>query len=213
MVNTRTDAELASMPWMHDPHIFEQVFTGQAAGTTCSERAGEELIVGVFTIDPRPGMCLPFTDFPRQVVVTTNNTTTQTNTLSGNTRSTVLTRPKEQRSSNSTRSTSSESQLSSLGYPLRFKTHPVCATCDEDTRESSYFVELAQMRPAGHLSRILQEEPRGSFEELKQRLVSSPILTLPSGSGGFQIYSDASKKGLGCVLMQHGKVMPMPHDN
>ncbi|GJW03733.1 zinc finger, CCHC-type, retrotransposon gag domain protein [Tanacetum coccineum] len=25
------------------------------------------------------------------------------------------------------------------------------------------------------------------------------------GSGGFQIYSDASKKGLGCVLMQHGK--------
>ncbi|GJV28473.1 retrotransposon protein, putative, ty3-gypsy subclass [Tanacetum coccineum] len=46
-----------------------------------------------------------------------------------------------------------------------------------------------------------------SFEELKQRLVSSPILTLPSGSGGFQIYSDASKKGLGCVLMQHGKVI------
>ncbi|GKC88360.1 putative reverse transcriptase domain-containing protein, partial [Tanacetum coccineum] len=46
-----------------------------------------------------------------------------------------------------------------------------------------------------------------SFEELKQRLVSAPILTLPSGSGGFQIYSDASKKGLGCVLMQHGKVI------
>nr|GFC73430.1 retrotransposon protein, putative, Ty3-gypsy subclass [Tanacetum cinerariifolium] len=34
-----------------------------------------------------------------------------------------------------------------------------------------------------------------------------PVLTLPSGSGGFQIYSDASKKGLGCVLMQHGKVI------
>ncbi|KAD5508277.1 hypothetical protein E3N88_15980 [Mikania micrantha] len=46
-----------------------------------------------------------------------------------------------------------------------------------------------------------------SFEELKKRLVSAPILTLPSGSGGFQIYSDASKKGLGCVLMQHGKVI------
>ncbi|GJR87905.1 hypothetical protein Tco_0211916 [Tanacetum coccineum] len=29
--------------------------------------------------------------------------------------------------------------------------------------------------------------------------------SFPSGSGGFQIYSDASKKGLGCVLMQHGK--------
>ncbi|GJS32976.1 retrotransposon protein, putative, ty3-gypsy subclass [Tanacetum coccineum] len=31
--------------------------------------------------------------------------------------------------------------------------------------------------------------------------------SFPSGTGGFQIYSDASKKGLGCVLMQHGKVI------
>nr|GEV57809.1 hypothetical protein [Tanacetum cinerariifolium] len=46
-----------------------------------------------------------------------------------------------------------------------------------------------------------------SFEKLKKRLVSAPILTLPSGSGGFHIYSDALKKGLGCVLMQHGKVI------
>ncbi|GJR40523.1 retrotransposon protein, putative, ty3-gypsy subclass [Tanacetum coccineum] len=46
-----------------------------------------------------------------------------------------------------------------------------------------------------------------SFEELKRRLVSSPVLTLPSRTGGYQIYSDASKKGLGCVLMQHGKVI------
>nr|GFC44450.1 retrotransposon protein, putative, Ty3-gypsy subclass [Tanacetum cinerariifolium] len=41
----------------------------------------------------------------------------------------------------------------------------------------------------------------------RKRLVSAPILTLPSGSGGFQIYSDESKKGLGRVLMQHGKVI------
>nr|GFB13562.1 hypothetical protein [Tanacetum cinerariifolium] len=51
------------------------------------------------------------------------------------------------------------------------------------------------------------KEREKSFEELKQRLVFAPVLTLPSGSGGFQIYSDASKKGLGCVLMQHGKVI------
>nr|GFC04013.1 putative reverse transcriptase domain-containing protein [Tanacetum cinerariifolium] len=54
---------------------------------------------------------------------------------------------------------------------------------------------------------VWNEEREKSFEELKQRLVSAPVLTLPSGSGGFQIYSDASKKGLGCVLMQHGKVI------
>nr|GFB85632.1 putative reverse transcriptase domain-containing protein [Tanacetum cinerariifolium]GFB85648.1 putative reverse transcriptase domain-containing protein [Tanacetum cinerariifolium] len=54
---------------------------------------------------------------------------------------------------------------------------------------------------------VWNEEREKSFEELKQRLVSAPVLTLPSGSGGFQIYSDASKKGLGCVLMQHRKVI------
>nr|GFC16005.1 putative reverse transcriptase domain-containing protein [Tanacetum cinerariifolium] len=54
---------------------------------------------------------------------------------------------------------------------------------------------------------IWNEEREKSFEELNQRLVSAPVLTLPSGSGGFQIYSDASKKGLGCVLMQHGKII------
>nr|GFB89075.1 putative reverse transcriptase domain-containing protein [Tanacetum cinerariifolium] len=54
---------------------------------------------------------------------------------------------------------------------------------------------------------VWNEEREKSFEELKQCLVSAPVLTLPSGSGEFQIYSDASKKGLGCVLMQHGKVI------
>nr|GFB92651.1 putative reverse transcriptase domain-containing protein [Tanacetum cinerariifolium] len=52
---------------------------------------------------------------------------------------------------------------------------------------------------------VWDEEREKSFEELKKRLVSAPILTLLSGSSGFQIYSDASKKGLGRVLMQHGK--------
>ena len=51
------------------------------------------------------------------------------------------------------------------------------------------------------------EECEQSFQELKRRLVSAPILTIPNGSGGLIIYSDASKKGLGCVLIQHGRVV------
>ncbi|KAL0394765.1 UNVERIFIED_CONTAM: Transposon Tf2-11 polyprotein [Sesamum latifolium] len=43
------------------------------------------------------------------------------------------------------------------------------------------------------------------FDELKGRLTSTPILVLPSGSGGFVVYTDASKQGLGCVLMQNEK--------
>ncbi|GJU67893.1 retrotransposon protein, putative, ty3-gypsy subclass [Tanacetum coccineum] len=54
---------------------------------------------------------------------------------------------------------------------------------------------------------VWNEEQEKSFEELKRRLVSFPVLTLPSGTGRYQIYSDASKKGLGCVLMQQGKVI------
>nr|GEU41709.1 retrotransposon protein, putative, Ty3-gypsy subclass [Tanacetum cinerariifolium] len=54
---------------------------------------------------------------------------------------------------------------------------------------------------------VYDKEREKSFEELKKRLVFTPIMTLPSGSGGFLIYSDASKKDLGRVLMQHGKVI------
>ncbi|KAL0551608.1 hypothetical protein IC582_010697 [Cucumis melo] len=46
-----------------------------------------------------------------------------------------------------------------------------------------------------------------SFQNLKQKLVTALVLTVPDGSGSFVIYSDASKKGLGCVLMQQGKVV------
>ncbi|KAA0036152.1 pol protein [Cucumis melo var. makuwa] len=48
-----------------------------------------------------------------------------------------------------------------------------------------------------------------SFQELKQKLVSAPVLTVPDGSGSFVIYNDASKKGLGCVLMQQSVVFAL----
>lgn len=46
-----------------------------------------------------------------------------------------------------------------------------------------------------------------SFEELKNRLITAPILTLPVPGEGFIVYCYASKIGLGCVLMQNGKVI------
>ena len=54
---------------------------------------------------------------------------------------------------------------------------------------------------------IWTDECEASFDELKKRLVTSTMLTLPSGMGGYVIYNDASKKGLCCVLMRHGKVI------
>ena len=46
-----------------------------------------------------------------------------------------------------------------------------------------------------------------SFQKLKERLISTPILALPTTGKEFIIYSDASIQGLGCVLMQDGKVI------
>jgi hypothetical protein len=40
-----------------------------------------------------------------------------------------------------------------------------------------------------------------AFEELKKRLTTAPVLTLPDQSKRFTVYCDASRDGLGCVLM------------
>ncbi|KAJ8758861.1 hypothetical protein K2173_002640 [Erythroxylum novogranatense] len=50
-------------------------------------------------------------------------------------------------------------------------------------------------------------ECQRSFEELKHRLTSALVLALPSGTGGFEVFSDASQQGLGYVLMQRGRVI------
>ncbi|KAD3336115.1 hypothetical protein E3N88_31634 [Mikania micrantha] len=46
-----------------------------------------------------------------------------------------------------------------------------------------------------------------AFDELKKRLTEAPILTLPDSNEDMVVYSDASYLGLGCVLMQRGKVI------
>ena len=46
-----------------------------------------------------------------------------------------------------------------------------------------------------------------SFQELKKRLVTAPVLCLPDLEKDFQVYCDASHQGLGAVLMQDGKVV------
>ncbi|KAL8156048.1 hypothetical protein AgCh_001214 [Apium graveolens] len=54
---------------------------------------------------------------------------------------------------------------------------------------------------------VWTEKCEERFQELKKRLVTAPVLVLPDEKGEFVIFSDASYKGLGCVLMQHWKVI------
>ncbi|GKC66771.1 putative reverse transcriptase domain-containing protein [Tanacetum coccineum] len=51
---------------------------------------------------------------------------------------------------------------------------------------------------------VEQEE---AFQTLKDNLCNAPILSFPDGIKDFVVYCDASNQGLGCVLMQRGKVI------
>nr|GEV42802.1 putative reverse transcriptase domain-containing protein [Tanacetum cinerariifolium] len=51
------------------------------------------------------------------------------------------------------------------------------------------------------------EEQERTFQTLKDKLCNAPVLALPDGPKYFVVYCDASGLGLGCVLMQRGKVI------
>jgi hypothetical protein len=50
-------------------------------------------------------------------------------------------------------------------------------------------------------------ECQASFEELRRRLTSVLVLVLLDLTKKFNIYCVASRRGLGCVLMQQGQVV------
>ncbi|XP_073121397.1 uncharacterized protein [Henckelia pumila] len=54
---------------------------------------------------------------------------------------------------------------------------------------------------------VWSEQCEKSFIELKERLISAPVLAIPEGTGRFVVYSHTSKSGLGAVLMQDDKVI------
>jgi len=51
------------------------------------------------------------------------------------------------------------------------------------------------------------DEYEESFQKLKTALTTTPVLVLPSASGSYTMYCDASRINIGCVLMQEGRVI------
>ena len=51
------------------------------------------------------------------------------------------------------------------------------------------------------------EKCQRSFDKLKAFLTKTPVLTKPTCGREYVIFSDMSLNGLGCVLMQEGKVV------
>jgi len=54
---------------------------------------------------------------------------------------------------------------------------------------------------------VWSDKCQASFDKFMKRLTTAPMLVLPDPSMSFSIYCDASRLGLGCVLMQEGRVV------
>ena len=70
-------------------------------------------------------------------------------------------------------------------------------------------------RLAAPMMRLTQKEVKfdwddrfeEAFQELKRRLTLVPILIVSERGQGYTVYCDASRAGLGCVLMQSGRIV------
>ncbi|KAA3477346.1 Retrotransposable element Tf2 [Gossypium australe] len=100
-------------------------------------------------------------------------------------------------------------------YQLRFKEQDVPKT-DFWTRFLGHIVSGDGFSMiATPMTKLLQkdvkfeeiEKCQQSFKKLKALLTEAPILVQPEPGKEFVVYSDASLNGLGCVLMQEGKVI------
>ena len=59
-----------------------------------------------------------------------------------------------------------------------------------------------------YLVRVITNDMcKKAFQELKRRLTSAPILIVPEREQRYTVYCDASKAGLGCILMQSERVV------
>ncbi|GFS44397.1 hypothetical protein Acr_00g0090090 [Actinidia rufa] len=53
---------------------------------------------------------------------------------------------------------------------------------------------------------VWDDKCESAFKELKTHLTRVPILIVPERGVGYSVYCDALREGLGCVLMQYGRV-------
>ena len=95
-------------------------------------------------------------------------------------------------------------------------------TCDND-RDSKfsslagYYRRFVQdfSRIAASMTRLTQKNAKfvwsdacvNSFQLLKEKLTTAPVLILPNGEDKFTVYCDACRVGLGCVSIQNGRVI------
>ncbi|KAL4353676.1 hypothetical protein GQ457_06G014470 [Hibiscus cannabinus] len=112
--------------------------------------------------------------------------------------------------------------LRSRYYQLKVREQDVLKTSFR-TREvvflghvvSSEGIRVDPKKVVAPLTKLLQkgikyewsDARKQAFEKLKEALINAPVLIQPVSGKEFVVYSDASYVGLGCVLMQEGRVV------
>ncbi|XP_058766746.1 uncharacterized protein LOC131640358 [Vicia villosa] len=66
---------------------------------------------------------------------------------------------------------------------------------------------LSEVSFLGHVAFEWDSECEESFQKLKKKLTTAPVLVIPDPDRSYEVFCDASKRGLGGVLMQDGKVV------
>ncbi|GJW70356.1 reverse transcriptase domain-containing protein [Tanacetum coccineum] len=99
-------------------------------------------------------------------------------------------------------------------YPLLIR----MAIVFDSTYRISFSLRIGlaiRLSTASSTEKIFEDDIRNSvwslrvptFQTLKKKLCSAPILALPQGAEDFIVYCDASHKGLGVILMQSEKMI------
>ena len=76
-------------------------------------------------------------------------------------------------------------------------------------------MSIVKNKVVAHMTRLTQGEVKyewgdpceRAFQKLKRRLTSASVLRVPERGQRYTMCCDASKDGLGCVLMQSGRVV------
>ena len=53
----------------------------------------------------------------------------------------------------------------------------------------------------------MDEQCEQNFQKLKNRLITTAVITFSTTGAGYAIFNDALKQGLGCVLMQDERMI------
>ncbi|GJW33734.1 putative reverse transcriptase domain-containing protein [Tanacetum coccineum] len=90
---------------------------------------------------------------------------------------------------------------------VQFLSHVIDSECIHvDPAKIESIKDWASPKTPTEIRQFL-EKAEDAFQLLKQKLYSAPILALLEGSENFVVYCDASRNGLGAVLMQREKVI------